>query len=787
MLDASSSRPHNLPTPLTSFIGREDELAAVGQMLREYRVVTLTGSGGSGKTRLAIQAATELPDLQGEPWFVDLSPLGRHDSVAERIAQVLGVTESVDPLPAEALVAALRARRMLLMLDNCEHLVLACAQIVTVLLTQCPHVRVLATSREPLKVEGEAVLQVPMLSLPTVTRQPDISLLVRSDAVRLFAERARAADSSFRLGEQNAQAVADICARLDGLPLALELAAARVRTLPIEQLASRLDDRFQLLMRERPTAPPRQRTLHALIDWSYDLLSEREQIVFRRLAVFAASWSLDAAEATCEDGSLAIEDEASGSSQDVLAPLLQLVDKSLVSLDRERGRYRLLETIRFYCRERLDEVGEAQQISQRHFGWYLRLAEEGARWMGGPEEGAWLDRVALEHDNCRVALAWAIHEGLVEDAARLTLALWPFWHARTYLREGQRWLDQVTTLETDAPISPALRARLLTASGVIAHTFGQSDRAEALHGEAVRLWRQLGDRDGLAAAVLDLGWYHFFRSDLDPALICADESLSLARQVENPRAIAAALHLRAGVFLQLRQMEASTRDVEESLRLWRELGDAASAASASSVLALGKLEVGDYESAKSLLADALTYHISKGNIVSLGASLTGLMRIAVHAREQPAGARNAARLLGAAAAWVEEVGGEMTSLARETLEQVAIAVQAALGEERCAREVAAGKGLSQDEVLSLAMTVTRPETEPHQAPATGANSLPNDLTARELEVLRLVAAGYSNPHIARQLVLSTRTVEAHMRSIFGKLGVGSRTAAARFAVEHGLA
>lgn len=780
---------HNLPAPLTSFVGREHELALVGRKLREYRLVTLTGAGGSGKTRLALHAAArELEHFPAGVWLVDLAPLTRPELLAERVAQALGITDTSGRPSTEVLLDALRARRLLLLLDNCEHLVTACARLVALLLGGCPSVTVLATSREPLGLTAENVLQVPPLSLPDVSLALDPQSLLRSDAVRLFVERAAAADGTFRLTKHNAHALAEICARLDGLPLALELAASRVRAIPLNQLASRLDARFQMLMRGDPTAPARQQTLRALIDWSHSLLDEPERVVFRRLAVFAPSWSLEAAEAICAGDYRIAHRSAALPAEDVLGLLLRLVDRSLVQVDQGAGRYRLLETIRYYGREKLDEAGETEWVSRQHFEWYLRLAEEYVPQAANLGERRWLDQLEREHDNTRAALMWAITQGLAEAAARLALALWPFWHMRSYLLEARRWLEQIVALGDRSPLPAKLRARLLTALGVIAHTLGQFDRAGACHSEAIQIWRELGDREGLAAALLDLGWHHFHQLDLKQARVYADESLALARQIGNQRAIASALLLRAGTSTMMGSPDAATPDVKECLQIWRDVGDADGTASALNALALAEIDAGNFEGAKPLLAEALACYAGAGNTMSLGMVFAGLVRLAIHATDQHQGARWTARLLGVALAWSEHLGGVSVPLARVPNEPVAAQARNILGGERFAQEFDEGKRLDFDEVVALATEVTRIEPEPHAAPSPAVKSeRPNDLTAREVEVLRLVATGLSNPQIAQHLVLSTRTVEAHLRSIFAKLEVTSRTAATRFAIEHGLA
>src|SRR5262249_1589834 len=447
--------------------------------------------------------------------------------------------------------------------------------------------------------------------------------------------------------------------------------------------------------------------------------------------------------------------------------------------------------------------GEGGEVARRHFEWYLQFAEKGALHIGGPGERDWLETLEREHDNARAALAWAIAqgEGLREGAAQLALALWPLWHTRWYLREAQRWLEQIVALSDHAALVPALRARLLNALGIIAPTLRQFDRASACHDEAIRLWRELGDREGLAVALLDRGWQSFYQSNLEQARACADESLALARQTENRRSMAAALYLRtAAPALAPYQRSAapalaravpyqakpSISDLEECLQIWRELGDVTGVASVLSVLALSEIDAGQNERAKVLLAEALASHVQMGTISSLGPTFVGVLQVALHDENQPEGVMRAARLLGAALAWVEHQGGTVTPLAQAASKLLSVLGQGALDEEIFSREFATGKRLSVDEFVALATTITQLAPErPKTLPAPEKGDYPNDLTPREVEGLRLVATGLSNPQIAEQLVLSTRTVEAHLRSIFAKLEVTSRTAAARFALEHG--
>jgi len=385
--------PNNLPRQLTSFIGREREMAEVKRLLTTTRLLTLTGSGGCGKTRLALQVAADLvEEFANGVWLVELAALTDPALVPQAVASALGVREE----PGRPLLATLsdylKAKRLLLLLDNCEHLVAACAYLAEALLRACPHLRILATSREALNIAGETVWRVPSLSLPDLLHLPSVEHLTQYEAVRLFIERALISRPDFVLTSQGAPSVAQVCHRLDGIPLAIELAAARVKVLSVEQIAARLDNRFRLLTSGSRTALPRQKTLRAAIDWSYDLLSETERMVLRRLSVFAGGWTLEAAEAICVGEGI--------EWHEVLDPLMQLVDKSLVMMEEQGGtvRYRLLETVRQYGRDKLPASGEADVVRGRHRDWYLALAERAEPELLGSNQAVWLERLETEHD-----------------------------------------------------------------------------------------------------------------------------------------------------------------------------------------------------------------------------------------------------------------------------------------------------------------------------------------------------------------------------------------------------
>jgi predicted ATPase len=557
---------HNLPLALTELIGREAEQGEVLTLLAQARLVTLTGSGGVGKTRLALAVAAELVDQYPEGvWLVELAPLAEERLVAPTVLQTLGTREEPGRPLLTTLTGHLQDRRLLLVLDNCEHLIDACAALTEGVLRRCPGVRVLATSREGLEVAGEQRYRVPSLPVPDLAQRLPPVRLAEAPAVTLFVERARERQPGFALTAENAEAVARVCARLDGIPLAIELAAARADSLGVEGIAARLDDRFRLLTGGPRTALPRQRTLRAALDWSYDLLTAAEQQLLDRLSVFAGGWSLAAAEAICAGDGVA--------RWEVLDLLASLVNKSLVQTTGTEGalRYGLLETVRQYGQERLVAAGGLEQLRDRHLAWSLALAEEAERHLQGvADQGAWMDRLAAEHDNLRAALRWARERGAVEEGLRLGGALGYFWSERGYRVEGRGWLEGTLAAGAEAPA--AVRARALSAAGDLAQWQGDFGRGVALFEESLALSRARGDARGIATALSGLALVLERQADYARATSVAEEALALSRALGDRAGMAAALSHLAVVAGSRGEYTRSTALHEESLALWREVG-----------------------------------------------------------------------------------------------------------------------------------------------------------------------------------------------------------------------
>jgi predicted ATPase/class 3 adenylate cyclase len=619
----TSQRHDVLPPQHTPFIGREREVTRVTATLEEHksRLLTLTGPGGTGKTRLSIEVATQVRETYADGVvFVDLSKISDPAQVPATIARAFGLRDTGDGVtPFEQLQAFLGERTVLLVLDNFEHVTPA-AETVKELLGSCPALTVLTTSRAPLGLYGERVLGVPPLTLPDPQLRQSVDELARNEAVRLFVERAQATKDGFALNDENAADIVQICHRLDGLPLAIEFAAARVKLLPPRALRARLERRLKLLTNDVADRPGRQQTLRAAIDWSHDLLSAEEQRLFRRLSVLVGGGGLDAAEAL---GSAGDEDDL-----DVLEVLSSLVDKSLLRQSEDpdgEPRYGMLETIREYGLERLEESGEAEAVRERHAAVFGGLARDGEAGFGGPDQARWLDRLEREHDNLRAALSWLRDRREGERYLGLALSLWRFWNVRGYLSEGRRWLS--VAVEDELPVSATTRARALLAKGVLVRNQGDYVRAHKLAARALLLFEAAGDKRGIAGALNDLAAVAQERGDDDEAAELVERSLSLFREVGDRRGIASALTNRGLDAWERRDLATAKRCFDESLAEYRALGDERGQAVAFGNLGEVAHSRGEYEKAKTLYEQSLAIRRSLGDKRGVAMALCNLVTL----------------------------------------------------------------------------------------------------------------------------------------------------------------
>jgi predicted ATPase/class 3 adenylate cyclase/Tfp pilus assembly protein PilF len=610
---------HNLPAQMTTFIGREREIAEVKQAIKDHRLVTLTGSGGTGKTRLSLQVAADLLDsFPDGVWFIELAPLTDPDHIPQTILMTLGVGQQPGKTVTQSLIDDIRERKLLLVLDNCEHLINACAKLAEVLLNNAPGLRILASSREALGVRGELAWRVPSLSLPDIKHLPGIDQVSQYEAVRLFIECATLAQPRFTVTNENAPAIAQICFRLDGIPLAIELAAARVRTLSVEQISTRLDDRFHLLTGGSRTALPRQQTLRALIDWSYNLLSEKEKILLRRLAVFVGGWSLEAAEAVCTEDGL--------ETYEMLDLLTNLVDKSLVFMEDHSGlmRYRRLETIRQYSREKFLEAGETEAVRRRQAHWFLQYAAAAEPKLDGKDSKVWLEQLEIEHDNLRAALEWLLATD-PNVALQLAAVLGRFWQIHDYFTEGRKTLRRAQEASQDG--DARWRAKALRWEGLLSMGQGDYEIAKQCFHEGLDLAQKAEDKDTLASILNGFGIVAWYQGDFAQARRYYEDGLALRRELGNKNRIATILSNLGNIAVSQGDHAEAKRFLQESVETFRQLDDKDGLAVTLNNLGVAFEALGDYAAAYRCYRESLDLSRDLGSRLSTGYTLNSLAHL----------------------------------------------------------------------------------------------------------------------------------------------------------------
>jgi predicted ATPase/DNA-binding CsgD family transcriptional regulator/tetratricopeptide (TPR) repeat protein len=770
----------NLPLELSSFVGREREISEVEGVLGGTRLLTLTGTGGCGKTRLALRVAKDLAEkFDDGVWWVGLAPLADPDLTPNSVASSLGVHEQQGRSMVEALSDHLRSRDLMLILDNCEHLIGACAGLVETLLLSCPDLKILATSRESLGVPGETVWTVPTLSLPEADGTPTVEDLMRCEAVRLFVDRARSRLPAFEVSQENVGMVARVCRMLDGIPLAIELASARMGTLAVGQVAERLEDSLGFLTVGSRTVDARHRTMRATLRWSHELLSAPEQRLFAKLSVFAGGWTLEAAEEVCRDG-------AAG-RDDVLDFLGRLVDKSLVSAEEkvdDAARYRMLEPVRQYGREHLEENGEGEQVRQRHARYYLALAEAAERELVGAGHAVWLERLETEYPNLHASLLWCLDEegakpeGRAEMGLRLAAALGKFWDVHGP-SEGREWLEKGLAKSRAAPSS--LRAKALNEAGFLA-IFQLDSRATAMLEEALALFKDLGDKTGQAIAINHLMYTVGFLIDFSEAVTIREEAQALLKQPPEDQRAAANLHLTLGMIaFGEENHEQVVVQIEEALSLFRKLGDLLNTGRGLSVLGLAALGRGDAEDAARAYDEFLRLLLLLKSKIGATFALIGMAGVAV-LRGQP---HRAASLFGAADAARKAIGHPDPPLKQLNYdyESYIATTRTALGEEAFEEAFCAGLAMSAEQAIKYALSPDEPASITQVSEQAPGGEV---LTRREVEVLSFVAGGLTDVQIAKRLHLSRHTVGHHLSSVYRKLGAKGRAAAVHKAGELGL-
>lgn len=756
-----------LPRQLTSFVGRHQELSDLTAALKTHHLVTICGPGGVGKTRMALATAEEVgADYPGGVFLADMADVTDQHLVASSVASALGVRERPEEEVLVTLAGALGSRRVLIVLENCEHQTAACHDLALTLLQRCPGVQLLASSREPLGVPGELAWRLPRLPTPPAGTNATPQLLGQYDSVRLFIERARSFQATFALDQANATAVAQICTLTEGIPLAIELAAGRLTTLSVEQMADQLSNALHVLSTNSAALPARQRTLRATLDWSYERLGVSEMLLFTRLSVFSGLASLAAVRAVCSDAALP--------EVEVLDNLARLIDKSLLQAEATRGelRYRLLELPRQYAMEKLTDC-ELADLGERHGEYFASLAELSEE-KGLTDLDEWISRLEDERQNFRAALVWSLsHDQNL--ALRLAGGLAWFWHMRSNLVEGRRWLQQVLAQPGG---NPALRARALRGAAQIVYRQGDCLAAQAFLSEALPILRDLGNEPEAARVLRTLGLVLLSLSHHEAANLCLEEALAielrLGLRVDSARTVGSL----ALVAIDDGRFQAAAEHLANCIAIARSAGDAWGLATSIGVQGELALEMGDHEAASSHLGISIGVLGRLNDANSVAYRLEGFARLAA-ARSQH---ERALTLAAAAAAIRARVGAVAAPHWRRRLEMSMAQCNSQVPPHRGSAAESRGIEMTLEDAISYAMEADA-QSEPRSVrdrrlPAwASSRSREAGLSAREWDVLALVLTGLSNRLIASRLTISQNTVNKHVASILAKLRARSRAQA----------
>jgi len=690
--------PNNLPRQLSTFVGREHEIAEIRQRLSGTYLLTLTGAGGCGKTRLSYEVGSQvLEEFPDGVWLTELASLNDPVLLPQALASALNIREQSGQPFTETISEYLAPKSVLLILDNCEHLLPGCAQLANDLLQACPKLQILATSQEALGVTGELVHQVLGLSFPDPKKLLSSDQLTQFEATQLFVDRACLRKPGFAITPANAASVAKVCHRLDGIPLAIELAAARIRALSVEQIAERLGDRFRLLTEGSRTGLLHHQTLRMTMDWSYELLSKPEAALLRRLSVFAGGFSLEAVEAVCADELV--------NSSEVLDLLQHLIDKSTVVSEDHGGavRYRLLETVRQYGQERLDESNELPSLKRNHIKYFLAFAEEAEPNLQGSGQGSsqadWLDSLEADHDNLRIALEGALTQKDGPLAVKLAGALWRFWEVRGYLSEGRGSLKQALAVGKDA--SSSFQAKALDGAGRLSWRQGDFQDAKQLFEESLVTWRIAGDKEGEANSLHGLARAALNLEDYVSAQTACEESLEIQRQLHNKQGIATAINTLGEVARSLQDFEQAEKYYTQSLAIFREIGDTAASVSVLHNLAYTALNQGDEKQAGAFFLEAMTIARDLKDQLGIFSMLGGLACVA----SAMGLAERAVQLFGAAEVVGKDGGYAGDRVDQDEVNRQLAAAQSTLDKKTFNAAWTRGQNMSSEEAIACALSV----------------------------------------------------------------------------------